>query len=282
MELGYYDGQFRDINERVIPIDERGHQFGDGVYEFIRVYKGTPLALSQHLDRLERSAKALLIELPFSRVELEKLIEEGLQKSTLAEADIYMQVTRGISPRNHLFPDTKAELSMTIRHPRQMPDEAYEKGISTLLLEDERWANCYIKSLNLLPNILAKQAAASKGCKEAILVKDGYITEGSSSNVFVIKDQTLYTTPATKQILCGITRTNILSCAKQEGIQVREQHMTIDFIKQADEAFVTSTSIGILPIARIDEQDLSTTRPIIDKLTNAYQTFREQQVHVQS
>ncbi|NEU34641.1 amino acid aminotransferase, partial [bacterium LRH843] len=91
--------QFRDINEKVIPIDERGHQFGDGVYEFIRVYKGTPLALSQHLDRLERSAKALLIELPFSRTDLEKIIEEGIQKSTLEEADIYMQVTRGISPR---------------------------------------------------------------------------------------------------------------------------------------------------------------------------------------
>ncbi|TYR81195.1 D-amino-acid transaminase [Priestia megaterium] len=277
MELGYYNGKFRDINENVIPIDERGHQFGDGVYEFIRVYDGKPFLLNQHLDRLERSAKALFIKLPITRTELETIIQEGIAKSELQEADIYLQVTRGIAPRNHLFPDTDAQLSLTIRNPRQIPEQAYEEGISTMLLEDERWANCYIKSLNLLPNILAKQAAAQKGCKEAILVKNGYITEGSSSNVFAVKNGTLYTTPATKHILCGITRTNVMSCAHDHDIPVREQHMTMAFLKEADEVFVTSTSIGILPVAKIDQAVLPLTRPITQRLSKAYKQLRNVQ-----
>ncbi|MGG0336307.1 D-amino-acid transaminase [Priestia aryabhattai] len=270
MELAYYAGEFRDINEAVIPIDERGHQFGDGVYEFIRVYKGIPFSIERHLDRLERSAKAIFIELPVSRQELKDIIDQAMEKSTLKDADIYIQVTRGIAPRNHLFPDVPAQLALTIRHPRQTPEEAYEKGISTLLLEDERWANCYIKSLNLLPNLLAKQAAASKGCKEAILVKDGYITEGSSSNVFAIKDNVLFTTPATRKILSGITRANVLECAQEQAIQIREQNMTPSFLKEADEVFITSTSVGLLPVSKIDEVELPTFRPVTVALKHAY------------
>ncbi|MGE7216684.1 aminotransferase class IV [Priestia koreensis] len=269
MELAYYDGRFISINEKVIPIEERGHQFGDGVYEFIRVYDGRPFLLTEHLERLERSSQEILLTPSLSKEEITAIVEEGLQRTCLLEAEIYMQFTRGIAPRNHLFPHVPSQFSMTIRQAKVIPSEK-RSGVAVLTLEDERWKNCYIKSLNLLPNLLAKQRAVSQGFEEAILVKDGFITEGSSSNVFVVKHGTLYTTPATNRILHGITRAAVLECADRVNVPVQEKDMSIDFFLDADEAFFTSTSVELMPISRINDTSLPHERPITASLHSAY------------
>lgn len=254
MEIAFVNGDFLPINEKVIPIDERGHQFGDGVYEVIRVYNRIPFLLDDHLDRLMVSANAIKIKLTHTHTkeELQQIILEGIRRAQIDEAEVYLQVTRGIARRNHLFPDVDPSISMTVREARIAPDERYLNGASVTIMEDERWTNCYIKSLNLLPNILSKQEAASKGFHEAVYEKDGKVTEGSSSNVFVIKSGVLYTTPLSKKILAGITRKTVLHVASTLHLPVVEVDMSIQFLKEADEAFFTSTSMEVMPIRDID------------------------------
>ena len=273
MEIAFYGDKFVDINEKVIPIQERGHQFGDGIYEVIRVYNGTPFLLNEHLERLENSAKAIMLQLPTTIEELKQIINEGLQKTEFTEVEIYIQITRGIAPRAHLFPTVSSELSMTFKNARIVDKDKREKGVTVTLMEDERWKNCYIKSLNLLPNVLAKQKAASEGHEEAILVRDGFITEGSSSNIFVVKEGTLYTTPASKQILHGITRAAVIKLANKMNIPFEEKKFDVSFLKQCDEAFITSTSVEVLPISKIDEVELSADRPIVDTLKVEFQNL---------
>lgn len=272
MEIAFYDNQFIDVNEKVIPIQERGHQFGDGIYEVIRVYNGKPFLMKEHLARLEKSAEAISLTLPYSIEKITEIIHNGLKRAAdFTHADVYLQITRGIAPRVHSFPNVPAVYSMVIKEARQISDEKRAKGISILLLEDERWANCYIKSLNLLPNVMAKQKAVTSGHDEAVFVRNGTITEGSSSNIFVIKDGTLYTTPATKQILHGITRAHVLKLARLENIPIKEEAFTPQFLKQADEAFITSTTSEILPVRNIENVMLSSNRPITSRLLQKYQ-----------
>jgi D-alanine transaminase len=261
LSIAFINGEFVDVNQRVLPIDERGHQFGDGVYEVVKVYHSTPFLLNEHLQRLQNSAENIQIKLPYSLQEIEAIILQGIEKSGLADAEVYFQITRGIAPRNHLFPDVPPSFTMTIKPSRVVPQKSYEEGVSTILVEDDRWAKCYIKSLNLLPNILAKQLAASNGHFEAIMVKDGYVTEGTSSNVFAVKAGCLYTTPLTSNILPGITRAAILKLAEKKGIPFVEENFTSTFLLEADEVFMTSTSVEVLPVRLVDGNLIGTGNP---------------------
>ncbi|MCA1030353.1 aminotransferase class IV [Bacillus timonensis] len=276
MEIGFYDDSFIDINSKVIPIQERGHQFGDGVYEVIRVYNGKPFLMDDHLTRLKSSCDAILLEMPYTKEEIIEIVNEGLKRSNIPNAEVYMQVTRGAASRFHGFPDVSPLFSMTIKNARIVNEEMKRNGITVLTLEDERWANCYIKSLNLLPNVLAKQTAISKGHYEAILVKNNVITEGSSSNIFAIKDGVLHTTPATKAILHGVTRKAVINIAHALNIPVVEKNMSTDFLQSSDEAFITSTSVEILPIAVFDEQPLPKNRPMTQMLQKEFTKLIEQ------
>lgn len=255
MTIAFFNGTFLDVDQKVIPIDERGHQFGDGVYEVIRVYGGKPFLMRDHLLRLERSGEAIQLKGNYTVSELEQIILEGLTKSQLLEAEVYIQVTRGISPRQHLFPDVPASTSMTIRPARTISEKARKEGVAVLLMEDERWANCFVKSLNLLPNILAKQNAVSQGFYEAIFHRDGVITEGSSCNIFAVKNGALHTPQATKRILHGITRANVLTIANELEIPVKEEDITIGFLMESDEVFITSTTMEILPVQSLSSEN---------------------------
>ncbi|QOR65119.1 D-amino-acid transaminase [Cytobacillus suaedae] len=272
MEIGFYKDHFVDINENVVPIQERGHQFGDGVYEVIRVYNGKPFLLKEHLDRLVKSAEAIMLELPYTPERIQEIVNEGLEKSGLKEAEIYMQITRGIAPRAHLFPTTPSVMSMTVKNARIVDEKKRIDGVTVTTMEDERWKNCYIKSLNLLPNVIAKQKAVTNGHEEAIFVRDGYITEGSSSNIFIVKNGTLLTTPATNYILHGITRAAVIQLALNCNIPFEERKFDRDFLNEADEAFITSTSAEILPISKIDDISLPPNRPLTNLL---YKEYRE-------
>ncbi|WP_243525187.1 D-amino-acid transaminase [Bacillus pseudomycoides] len=236
-----------------IQLEERGLQFGDGVYEVIRIYKGTIYLLDPHLTRLYRSMDELELTLPFSKAELITLLYKLLENNNFQEdGTIYLQVSRGVQHRAHAFsfdvtPTIYAYIS-TIERPALW----IKYGIRAISEPDVRWHRCDIKSLNLLPNVLAATKAERKGCKEALLVRNGIVTEGSRSNFFLVKNGTLYTHPANHLILNGIIRQYILSLAHKLQIPVQEELFSIRDVYHADECFFTGTTVEVLPMTHLD------------------------------
>ena len=256
MALAYFNGKIVGIDDPVIPIDERGHQFGDGVYEVIRFYQGKPFMMKEHLERLYKSAEAIKLKIGKEQDELEALMLQLVEKSGLTDADLYMQATRGIAPRNHLFPTCPASISITVKPARELSQDVRAQGVKVALLPDERWQNCYIKSLNLLPNILAKQGAYEQGCFEAVLVREGWVTEGSSTNVFIVKEGKIQTAPLSNHILSGITRLAVKETAKVLNVPFIEKSFTPEELYQADEVFLTSTTSEVLAVTAADDRQI--------------------------
>ena len=256
------------------PYEERGLQFGDGVYEVIRIYNGTYYLLEEHVNRLIRSTAAIKIDLPYTKEELTQLLLGLLEKNSMTkDGKVYMQVTRGSAPRDHVFPiNTAPNMYAYVQdQPRNL--EYLETGVGTIIERDVRWENCYIKSLNLLPNILAKQAAKESGCFEAILHKDGIVTECSSSNVYLVKDGKIFTYPTTKRILYGCVRMRVEKFAKDLNIPFIEEGFTLEDIAVADELFLTSSTTEVMPIIKVDGNLVSDGKPgkITRKLQKAYE-----------
>ena len=272
--LGFYDGEIIDIASPAVPLEDRAHQFGDGVYEVIVAYRGEYFALKEHLDRLERSCRELEISPAYSRPEVEDFCQLLLKEAEMEEAMLYLQWSRGAAPRSHGFPaDPRAILSGTIR-PRKAPrTELLEKGVNVLVQPDERWLRCDIKSLNLLGSVLPKQKAIEAGCFEALLVRDGqYVTEGASSNCFCVREGVIYTTPACNLILAGVTRGIIIELAETLGFAVRQEFKSLEFYLQADEVFLTGTTTEVMPIVKLDEIIIGSGKPgwFTVKLQEAY------------
>ena len=192
--IAYLNGEFLSLEEAVVSIEDRGFQFGDGVYEVIRAYNGILFRLEEHLSRLERSAREISLFFSTKQKDWKSLIREGLERSTYANCKVYIQVTRGVAPRDHLFPEAShPTIIVTFCEMTDLPGGYFQQGVSVITRPDLRWARCSIKSLNLLPNVLAKQEANEVGSFEAILIKDGTVTEGTSSNVVLVKGGKLVT-----------------------------------------------------------------------------------------
>jgi len=253
--LGLVDGKFVGLDEYVVPIEDRGHLFGDGVYEAVVVWGGKPFLVVEHIERMFISASLIRMDLPYTLEELVKFHLQLIEETGFQEALIYSQFTRGVAPRKHPFPlGIKPRLSMTIRPWVRLDSSLKTNGAKAVLLPDERWLKCNIKSLNLLGNVLAKQTATENGCFEAILHRDGYVTEGSSSNVFAVKDNVIYTAPTSNKILSGITRGVILKLVQENNLNVKEEVFSPDFLLAADEVFLTGTTTEIMPIVSINNQ----------------------------
>jgi D-alanine transaminase len=266
--------QFLPQREATYPMEERGLQFGDGVYEVTRIYQGAYFLLEEHIDRLYRSAAAIRLSVPFDKdVLMEKLEQLREMNDVKEDAILYLQVTRGSFPRNHAFPtEIRPNLYAYIREmPRKRQE--IENGVRTILTRDIRWEYCYIKSLNLLPNVLAKQEAKERGAFEAIFYRDGNITEGSSSNIFLVKDGKVYTHPATERILNGIIRMKVKEFCDLLHITFAEEAFSIEDIAQADEMFLSSTTSSIIPIIQVEEQLIADGKPgeVTRKLQAAYE-----------
>lgn len=249
--IGYYNGQYVDPSSAAIPIDERGHEFGDGVYEVIRVYGGRPFLLDWHLERLVNSLRAIRIDSPHDEAWYRDRILEAIAKSDEPEASVYLQITRGAAVRNHLFPNsesTEAGVSLIVR-----PLSAAHSTLPGKLLAqpDERWANAYIKTINLLPNILAKQAAHDASADEALLVRDGDMLESASSNLWFIRDGRVITAPLDRFILPGITRRFVMEIAKELSIPIEEKKVPFTSLDTMDGIFITGTVSEILPIETV-------------------------------
>ncbi|ERN53040.1 D-amino-acid transaminase [Alkalihalophilus marmarensis] len=255
-----------------IDFDDRGYHFGDGIYEVIRIYNGKPFTINQHLDRLYESAKKLDIPLSTTRETFTELINELIIKNTIETGIVYIQLTRGLQPRNHLYQREISPVLTGFAENLERKDELLANGVDLWLTKDIRWLRCDIKTINLLGNIMAKREAADHNCHEAIMHRDGTVTEGSSSNLFLIKDSTLYTHPATNFILNGITRQVVIKLAKEAGLHVVEEAFPTDVLAIADEAFITSTTMEVTPVRSITG-DVSATLeigPITRQLQEAF------------
>lgn len=279
--LGLFNGQLIDINENILAMEDRGHQFGDGVYEVVRVYNGRCFALKEHLERLYFSLRSLRIPATYTFEELTEFHELLIEKSGIREGSIYLQITRGTAPRTHQFPKlTVPSLTMSIRTGSKPNPELWEKGAKVIMIPDERWLRCDIKSLNLLGNILGKQQAKEAGCYEGVMVRDEQVTEGTSSNFFVVKDEVIWTYPATHLILKGITRTILLEkLAKQLQIPVLEKAFKVSFIKDAAEVFLSGTSTEVMPVTKVNNTIIGdgTVGPITRKLQIAYKALIDEE-----
>lgn len=279
--IGLFDGKIIDLNENILPMEDRGHQFGDGVYEVTKVYNGRCFALQLHLDRLYRSLRELSIPAVYTYEELTEFHQRLITESGIADGNIYLQITRGVAPRTHSFPDSVIpRLTMFIRPASAVPDKNKLEGCKVLLIPDERWLRCDIKSLNLLANVLGKQKAKNAGCLEAVQVRDGIITEGTSSNFFVVKDDVVWTHPECNLILSGVTRKMLIEqLAVDLGILIVEKKFDAAFAATAQEAFLAGTTNEITPIIQLNGQPVGSgsVGPVTRSIQNAYWAMIDQE-----
>ncbi len=273
-------GKFVWNGERLVPradasvdVEDRGHTFGDGIYEVFRVYNGKVFEPELHWARFERSARELRLELPYARPAFEQGVEELMQADGLDEGIVYLQLTRGAAPRAHPFPADAKPAVTAFTKPLERPSAAHEAGTAVVTRPDIRWLRCDIKSLNLLPNVLAKQEASEAGASEAVLHRDGIVTEGSSTNIAIVKDGVVRTHPANHLILHGVTRAVALRLADELDVPVREEAFTLAELREADEAFLLSTTIEVMPIVRVDGEPVGSgvPGPVTRKLQAAFE-----------
>lgn len=274
--LGFIDGRIVDLKELVIPMEDRGYQFGDGVYEYTKVYNGKTFALKAHIDRLYRSLRELRIPAVFTFDEMAEIHERLISESGITNGGIYLQITRGWAPRVHNFPEAVVPcLTMTIR-PSNFNAAQWDTGVGVISVPDERWLRCDIKSLNLLGNVLGKQKAKEAGCYEALQIRDNLVTEGTSSNFFIVKDEVLWTFPNGPLILKGVTRTLVMEdLLPKLGLSALEKAFSLDFALGADEAFLSGTTTEIMPIVTIDGKPVGSGQvgPITRKIQQAYKAM---------
>ncbi|MEB8096028.1 D-amino-acid transaminase [Staphylococcus xylosus] len=246
-----------DEQDANVPYNDRGYVFGDGIYEYIRVYDNNVFTAKEHFERLLRSAKEIGLELKYNVDELTELVQELLSTNGIVNGGVYIQVTRGAAPRDHAFPTPSVEANiMAFTKSYDRPYKLLEEGINAITTEDIRWLRCDIKSLNLLGNVLAKEYATKYNAQEAIQHRGDTVTEGSSSNVYAIKNGEIYTHPVNNYILNGITRMVIKSVAEEKDIPFNEEVFTLDFLKNADEIIVSSTSIEVMPVVKLNGENV--------------------------
>lgn len=261
-EIAYVNGHFVPLSEAMVSIEDRGFQFADGVYEVVATYRGQPFAIDDHMQRLQRSLAEIRIDFDVSP--LPSLVAEGIERAGFDEALVYIQVTRGVAPRHHEFPAAKPSptVVMTIKQLVRPDPQLHEDGVKVITTPDLRWKRCDIKSIALLPNILAKQLAHEAGAYEALLVDDeGIVTEGSSTSSFFVKGGVVHTTPASTRILPSITRAVLIELIAELGIELRQVDSSLDDYRAADEVFLAGTTTEAMPVVAIDDTRIGDGRP---------------------
>ena len=254
-QLVWLNGSIVPMSEARVGVEDRGYQFADGVYEVVRFYNGRTFTLREHMERLARSAEGLHLKLPMSVDAIGQAIETFIPRAGLRDGTIYLQATRGVAPRNHLFPKDAGSTLLFYAKPLPPPNEPGQgEGVKLLAVEDERWKRCWVKSIGLIGHVLAKNEAAAKGFDEAAFVEHGLVSECSSSNLFAVLNGKLITHPVGSKVLPGITRLVVLQCAEQLGIAVEERPLREEEVRRADELFITSTTREIAWVARWNDR----------------------------
>ena len=258
-ELAYVNGEFVSIDRAVVSVEDRGFQFGDAVYEVIVAYNGKLFLPDEHMQRLRQSAAGIKLDYPFDQQPLVTIMQEGLRRSELGDAMIYVQLTRGAAPRNIVIPPgIQPTTVMTFRPRPIIPEETRRRGLCVLTVPDIRWANCSIKAVTLLPNMLARNEAARQGHDDALFVThDGHIRECTASNIYVIKEGRVRTPRRTQAILHGVTQLFVMHCAQSLGIPLEECDIPLEALRSADEAFLSSTISEVLGITAVDGKPIA-------------------------
>lgn len=274
--VAYVNGTYVPMDHAYVHIEDRGYQFSDGVYEVVSIRRGKCIDMEPHLDRLWRSMNELQIETPMARGPMKVVMAEVIRQNRLQDAILYIQVSRGVAKRDHAFPaDTPSSLVMTCRRFNfDAVKERAKTGIRVVSQPDIRWDRCDIKSISLLPNVLAKQAARDKGGFEAIMIDaEGYVTEGSSTNVWMVtQDGKLVTRSTSDNILPGITRAAVLHIAEKLQLTVEERAFTLEEANAAAEMFLTSSTSCAMPITHVNDIVIGdgTPGPIVARLVERY------------
>ncbi len=275
----YLNGRFMPIEEAKVPVLDRGFIFGDGVYEVIPVYSRRAFRMAEHLKRLQHSLDGIKLPNPHSEGEWIVILNEIIKRNTPEDQYLYLHITRGVAKRDHAFPKppvppTVFVLSNPLTTP---PAEQLQNGISCITVVDNRWLRCDIKAIALLPNVLLRQAAVEAGCAEAILIRgDAFLTEGSSSNIFAVKNGTLLAPPKDNLMLPGITYDVILELAAANGIPFEVRRVSKAEVFSADELLLSSSTKEVLAITTLDGKPVGNGKPgaMFARLHPLYQTFK--------
>lgn len=273
----FLNGELLPLSEARIPVLDRGFIFGDGIYEVIPLYNGKPFRGAQHLARLSRSLASIGIPNPYSETEWLAQIDGVVKANGLADQMIYMQVTRGVAKRAHAFPKDVTPTVLIMTNPMALPPaSAVQQGVACVTMEDRRWLNCQIKSTSLLGNVLAAQVAAEAGVTEAIQFRDGYLTEASSSNVWIVKQGRVVAPPKDNLILEGIRYGLMEELCEAMDISIEARRITRDEVFAADEVMISSASKELLPVVTIDGKTIGNGQPgpVFQRLFAAYQAAK--------
>jgi len=275
--IAYVNGRFVPHAEATVHIEDRGYQFADAIYEVWALLGGKLADPEGHFARLERSLGELAIPMPMSRAALTNVLREAVRRNRIADGLVYLQVSRGVAPRDHAFPNPPVRPAVVItvgRVDRAQAEVKAAKGVGVVTTPENRWGRCDIKSVSLLPNALAKQKARAAGAAEAWFVDDlGFVTEGSSSNAWLVdQDGRLRTRDTNANILRGVTRLSLLDLARRDGLEVDERPFTPAEAAAAKEAFITSASGMVLPVVSVDGKPVGDGKvgPVASRLRRLY------------
>jgi D-alanine transaminase len=279
----YLNGEFMPIEQARVPVLDRGFIFGDGVYEVIPVYSRHPFRLAEHLRRLQASLDGIRLSNPHDDAEWTRLVRRLIGLNKPEDQSLYLHVTRGVAKRDHAFPKGVAPTVFMMSNALVTPPgDQVEKGVDAITATDNRWLRCDIKAIALLPNVLLRQLAVDAGCVETVLLRDGNMTEGAASNIFVVKDGILLAPPKNHLMLPGITYDVVLELAQADGIKHEVRPVAESELRGADEAWLTSSTKEVLAIVRLDGKTLGkgVPGPLFRRMYALYQEYKERVMRV--
>lgn len=277
MSMVYLNGRFLPLEQAQIPILDRGFIFGDGVYEVIPAYRGKPLALERHLQRLDHSLAGIRLPNPLTPSLWQQLMEQLLAQAPETDQSVYLQITRGVAPRDHAFPAQTAPTVFAMAKPMPPPPAHWiQAGVAAITRPDNRWLRCDLKTTALLANLLLRQEAVEAGAAECVLIRDGMLTEGAASNILLVHQGQLLSPPRNHLILPGITCALTLELAARHQIPFQERPIQESELRQADELMLTSSTREIVPITLLDGQPVGNGQPgpVTRRLLALYQELK--------
>ena len=281
----YLNGQFMPLAQARVPVLDRGFIFGDGVYEVIPAYSRHPFRLAAHLRRLQGSLDAIRLSNPHTDDQWSQLIERLIEQNAWDDQSIYLHVTRGVAPRDHAFPkDIAPTVFMMSNAMTYPPRDQVDNGVGAVTAVDNRWLRCDIKAVSLLPNVLLRQLAVDAGCAEAVMLRDGFLTEGAASNIFVVRSNILLAPPKSHLMLPGITYDVVLELAEADGIAIDIRDVPETELRNADELWLSSSTREVLAITRLDGNPVGDGKPgaMFRRMYRRYQDYKTRTMRVAS
>lgn len=273
----YLNGEFLPADEARISVLDRGFIFGDGVYEVIPVYGGHLFRLQHHLQRLDNSLEGIRLANPLDHRQWQAILERLIGENGGGNQSLYLQVTRGVARRDHGFPPDTEPTVFAMSNPVDPVPQHLREGVVAVTVEDFRWKLCHIKAIALLPNILLRQQALDAGAAEALMLRDGFVTEGAASNVFIVRDGVVQTPPKSNLLLPGVTRDLVVELCLANGVPCQQSAISEAQLREADEIWLTSSTKEIIPVIRLDEQPVGSGRPgqVWQRLIALYQQYKQ-------